>query len=116
MPQTAQPKPSHECASPSQQLDNSGIFCIDKSRRARSPVTIAAPKTGFADTSSLSVICGCRTSPFGNSAVRRGVPRRWLPIIDAVVNRDFCTACGFAVSRECKCLSANEGFDVDDDL
>src|SRR6478672_12861855 len=116
MPQTAQPKPSHECASPSQQLDNSGIFCIGKSRRARVTGHDRCTSTGFADTSSLSVICGCRTSPFGNSAVRRGVPRRWLLIIDAAVNRDFCTACGFAASRECKCLSANEGFDVDDDL
>lgn len=56
---------------------------LQPSRRGQFRLT--SPSTGFADTSSLSGVCGCRTSPFGNSAVRRGVPRRWLLIIDAVV-------------------------------
>jgi len=56
---------------------------LQPSRRGQFRLT--SPSTGFADTSSLSGVCGCRTSPFGNSAVRRGVPRRWLLIIDAIV-------------------------------
>src|SRR4029079_7795717 len=116
MPQTTPPKPSHACAAPSQQLDNSGIFCIGKSRRARSPVTIDAPVPALRIPQVSPSYAAAERHHLETVRCGAACRDRWLLIIDAVVNRDFCTACGFAASRECKCLSANEGFDVDDDL